>query len=317
VIFVLATARHIHTHSPVVAAIPRDVSLLSYEKALRARSLPHATYIFADLDRLGYWELELAADLYRLLTAAGCKVLNDPARVVQRAGLLIRLHAAGVNDFRAWRAEDGVLPDRFPVFLRTTAAHRGVISGLLPDLDAALNALDEAIADGYPMRDLLFVEYCAQANADGTFWKHAVFRIGDEMLPGPSVLDTNWVSKNGIAGLATDEDMAFERDIVRDAKLAEALRPIFDEAGIAYGRADFAVVDGRITVYEINTNPNISLSASHRSPIRAETLSIVRDRYLAALLQLRPAAQNRRAIPVRSSRFDRSFGYLRRRLRTP
>ena len=35
------------------------------------------------------------------------------------------------------------------------------------------------------------------------------------------------------------------------------MRKIFDLASIEYGRADCGVVDGKIQVYEINTNPDI------------------------------------------------------------
>jgi hypothetical protein len=33
--------------------------------------------------------------------------------------------------------------------------------------------------------------------------------------------------------------------------------PIFDQAAIAYGRIDYTIVDGRIQIFEINTNPTI------------------------------------------------------------
>lgn len=310
-IVVLATANHRYTHRGVERVLS-FVRVRAYEAVFRARSLPGATYVFTDLDRLSAWQLELAADLYRLLGRAGCRVLNDPARVLQRYALLHRLHSLGINRFRAWRPDEGALPDRFPVFLRTQAAHRGMHSGLLEDAEQASAALNEALDSGYPLANLMFIEYCAEPTDTGLFWKHAVYKIGDKLVPGPSVLDRSWIAKYGETGLASDAQLRFEQEVVREGRFVDRLRPAFEAAMIDYGRADFAIVEGGLAVYEINTNPLIGVSTAHRSPIRVETLALLRDSYLEALAQLDQERAGSRRIVLRSERFQPG---IRRRLR--
>jgi hypothetical protein len=121
----LTTASHAYTHRELSRAGRLDFRSLSYTRAFRASSLPRATYIFSDMDRLGFWELELASRLYRVLKAAGLRVLNDPGRVRQRLSLLRELKQKGINRFDAWQADDSSRSARYPVFLRTQSAHRG------------------------------------------------------------------------------------------------------------------------------------------------------------------------------------------------
>ena len=72
----------------------------------------------------------------------------------------------------------------------------------------------------------------------------------------------DWVVKDGFSRDDLDAHpeklrlIDAERDFVMDNLHAEALRKVFSIARIQYGRADFALVNGRIQVYEINTNPN-------------------------------------------------------------
>src|SRR5687768_18301081 len=79
--------------------------ILYYDEVFAKRRLPAATYVFTDLDRLSYWDLELAGHLYVRLKAEGLKVLNNPARVKQRYALLRALHQAGINDFNVYRLD--------------------------------------------------------------------------------------------------------------------------------------------------------------------------------------------------------------------
>lgn len=94
----------------------------SYWNVFHRPYVPHATYIFVDFCRLGPWELELAARLYRLLHTAGLTVLNDPALFKNRYTLLKSLRKEKINSFNVWAPALGEEPERFPVFLRTQAA---------------------------------------------------------------------------------------------------------------------------------------------------------------------------------------------------
>ena len=150
-IIYVCTASHANTHRAVAKALP-NFRLLSYPRLFLRPSLPRATYIFADFDRLTFWQLELAAGAHRALVDGGCRVLNSPAESLQRLALLRRLYRDGLNSFDAWPATEAYDVDRFPVFLRTGSGHRGNLTELLADADALAAAIKAAVHDGYPLQ---------------------------------------------------------------------------------------------------------------------------------------------------------------------
>src|SRR5438105_46515 len=89
----LTTPGYAKTHQALAAPdIGIDVQVMDYRQLLDAKTLPRATYVFTDLDRLPLYGLQLAAQSYRTMRQGGLTVLNDPARVLSRYGLLRRLH---------------------------------------------------------------------------------------------------------------------------------------------------------------------------------------------------------------------------------
>ena len=118
------------------------VSVLSYARLFRRRTLPPARYVFTDFDRLNFWELQLAAVVYNHIAAAGWQPLNNPARVRQRHALLRRLYELGDNQFGVYRVETAEMPERYPVFLRNECAHQGPLTGLIADRDELLRAIE-------------------------------------------------------------------------------------------------------------------------------------------------------------------------------
>jgi hypothetical protein len=232
------------------------------------------------------WQLELAAHAWRQLAAAGCRVLNDPARVLQRLPLLRALHNAGLNSFRAWSAHDAAAVDRFPVFVRTMAGHRGNLTDLLPDRAMLEEALARLVAEGYPMSDLMVAEYRAAPVRQGLFRKMAACNIGGCIVPVASVHEAHWTAKEGQDGIAGVEGYAEDLALMRANPHAATLRRAFEIARIDYGRADYGVVDGRAEVYEINTNPMIHPPKGHAFADRAEALRLTHEGYRTALAAL-------------------------------
>lgn len=285
-ITLLTSPAHDYTHDPLKRGSVRGFRSLSYNRAFRARTLAHGTYIFSDLDRLGFWELELASRLYRVLERAGCRVLNDPARVRQRLSLLRELQHRGINRFGAWQADESARPWRYPVFLRTQSAHRGTLSELLNDAAELDEAIAAALARGVPMRELIVVEYCAQPVREGLFRKLAAFRVGDRMVCTLCVHESHWAAKYGELGVADQALYDDEYDIVASNRYGDALRPAFEAAGIEYGRADFALVDGLPQVYEINSNPMLHRAEDHPFPIRLKTDALFFTRLEEAFVAL-------------------------------
>ena len=281
-IIVITTASHGYTLKTLTEFSP-NVRQASYPVIFRRRRLPRATYVFTDFDRLGVWQQELAAHLYRALRDAGCRVLNDPARAILRLPLIRRLYAEGINSFNAWPAEELSSVDRFPVFLRTRSAHRGVLTELVADLEGLERNCQRLVAAGYPLADLMVVEFRAEPIHGDVFRKLSVYRIGDGLAPCAGVHDRHWMAKSGqnCAGEAAYEE---ELATVRANSFAEPARRVFDVAGIDYGRVDFGIVNGRPEFYEINTNPMITIGPSRvRNDARGESVQFARDALLDAV----------------------------------
>jgi hypothetical protein len=281
----LTTRAHDYTHRSLEANGRVRIERMDYGRFLTRRRIPRATYVFTDLDRLNFWELELAARVYRLLAQAGLKVLNDPASVRQRFSLLRRLRELGLNRFDAWRVDDVARPrpEHYPVFLRTASAHRGNLTDLLgtrQELDAAIA---DALAQGIPQSELIVIQYCAQPARPGVFRKMAIFRVGDRMVPALSVHESHWTAKYGEQGIAGAELYDEELTFTRENRWGEPLRAAFEAACIEYGRADFSLVDGQPQVYEINSNPNHKVMQDHPFAARCESARVCAERLVEAL----------------------------------
>ncbi len=229
----------------------------SYDWLFAQRGLRASMCIFTDFDRLRHFELVAAASAFRQLRAAGIRALNDPARCAQRAELLFRLHKAGVNGFSAYAASQDPRPARFPVFLKCETDHAQAFDELIPD-QAALDAKLEAVrASGYPLRDMLVIEFANRELRAGVYERFTIYRIGDRMVPANRVMQDGPFVKYGTQGLATDAEHTAIAEEIFENPYAERLRPAFEIAGIEYGRADFGFDGERLSVFEINTNPHI------------------------------------------------------------
>ncbi len=255
----------------------------SYDRLFRSRSLPAATWIFTDMDRLSFWELELAAHAYGELQSHGLRVLNDPARVASRFSLLKRLNSSGLNRFNVWRPDEAASISQWPVFLRTESAHRGPLTDLIGTVQELRAELAKALDAGYPERDLMIVEYHAEPLREGLFRKQAIFRVGDRMVTTLAVHDTGWMAKRGKLGVAGESLYREELEYMSSNPHAEKLKLAFELGRIEYGRADYAIVGGEPQVYEINTNPNIGRVLSHPDPSRVKSSAIWERNFVEAL----------------------------------
>lgn len=256
------------------------IRLNHYERLFGSWSVPRATYIFSDIERLAPWELRLAADLYRALSDAGLRCLNDPARAMSRLELLQALHAEGVNPFTAMRADERPRPARFPVFTRHEDDHLRASPELYHDqqgLDCALAGLRDS---GTPLRGLLVIEHCAAPYSDELWAKWGSWRIADGVFVDHLLVEDNWLVKTGEH---SEKAKADERDAFLTDRYSTRLRRAFEIGGIDFGRADHADVDGKTVVYEINTNPFVVRLGRGGDPLSLETRIKIRTRIAEAL----------------------------------
>lgn len=269
-----------------------------FEEFFLATTVPVATYVFCDIDRLAPWETRIAAERYRSLKQAGMRCLNDPARVMTRFELLRKLYRSKFNPFNVYPAALNPKPKRFPVFVRSEAEHQRVEDALLTDQAALDRKLRSLRMRGIALRDMMVVEYAAEPIAPGVWRRMGTFRIGDALTVDASTIENRWRVANGTKGLATDAMLAYEAEEVRSNRLAEAVGPAFVRAGIEWGRADHATYEGREIVYEINTNPTIHPIAGQTKPLREETLTFSRARMAEQLRAIDTAATGTLDLPL-------------------
>ncbi|MET3960900.1 hypothetical protein ABIE44_000834 [Marmoricola sp. OAE513] len=218
-------------------------------------------HVLTDFERLLPPERAFVRRLHRRLQGAGRRVIGDPGRWLGRHALLERLHAEGINDFRAYTVDELGPHVRFPVFLRWANAHDGSLGE--PVLDQTeLEARLARIARDHHRRwrwirdQLLVVEKVDARSPDGLFRKYSIARIGSEFVPRHVEVSGNWVTK--YPSVVTPATVAEEEAFLAEPQDLDLVRRVFDLAGIEFGRIDWGYADGRAQIWEINTNPMLA-----------------------------------------------------------
>jgi len=228
----------------------------TYETLFALKRAPIGNYIFTDIDRLTPFEIDAAGEIVKGLRKVDptVRIANEPNRVLGRYALLRRLHEAGLNSFNVWRLDEERMPTNYPVFIRREQDALGAESPLLRNADEFRAEISRLYAVGKGMAGRIAVQFCDSGDATGTYRKYGAFCFGGLVVPQHLVVADQWMVKRGMAAL-TPELIAEEERYVFDNPHAEHLRTVFALAGIDFGRADYCVADGRVEVFEINTNP--------------------------------------------------------------
>lgn len=278
-ILFITTSEHSYTLDGYLKSPHRRAAarVISYDSLSRRRLITAATVIFTDLERLRHHELEFAGRMFQQLAAAGMRTLNDPGRVAQRAELLYRLHAAGINRFRAWPAALDPRPTRFPVFFKCAAGHDQHVDSLLGDQDALERELARLRATSFPLTHMLVIEFANEALRPGVWRRHAMYRIASTLVPAAVVTESSPFVKSGTKHLANEAENAASVAEIAENPYARPLEHAFDLAGIDFGRADFGFDGGSPAIYEINTNPSIPRRAGSAHPgLAAATMELTK-----------------------------------------
>jgi hypothetical protein len=263
----------------------RRVGTVCYEDLAFGPALDPGTYVFTDLERLSPTELELATTAWRQLATRpdAYRLLNDPGKVLRRFELLRALHAAGINRFTAHALSEGNAV-RYPAFVRRASDHDGALSPIVnsrAELDAAVADL---VAGGAPREDLIVTEYCDTRDAAGVFRKYSAFRAGDRIIARHLFHSDKWMLKKAdlLGPERVDEELAYLRDNPHE----EQLRKVFDLARVDYGRVDYALLDGQVQVWEINTNPTILVVPGRVAPDRLLAQGLFAQAFADALTSI-------------------------------
>ena len=220
--------------------------------------------------------------------AQGNRLVNHPTRTLGRYELLRMLHDTGRNRFTIHRPTDDLSAVRYPVFLRNELDHEGRTSELLPDADTLAAALSAPAAADTASHRTLVVEFVDTADPAGVYRKYAAFAVGGTVLARHLMCSTDWQVKE--ADLHDAELLREELEYVESNPHDAELRQVFALARVDYGRIDYSYdADGRMQVWEINTNPTIVMPTYDQRRPRAP----VRDLFAARLAPCWPELDRR------------------------
>ena len=290
-IFYICHRKHAYTQAVILLYHRKDLQaffrLIPYEDAHLLGDVSAGTVIWTDMDRLSADEVDDAAGISARLCAERPDIvqLNHPKESLQRFELLEKLYFEGINGFRVFRPDS--LPDaiRYPVFVRDEEGATYKSPMLLDDrdeLDRELAALPRS-----KMVRPMVVEFGTKPGADGRYRKYAAYRIGNGCYAQHCTSQKEWFVKYSYEEMS-EADRQEQLSYVQDNPHWADLLPVFELAGISYGRIDYTMVDGKVQVFEINTNPTILSSP----PDEPDELSSMRyaDMHFDALRALPHAA---------------------------
>ena len=288
-IIFLHQGNHAYTHKSLIGEPGLgEIQCRNYTWLLSKKKLPKATYIFTDRERMDLWELRVYGALFQHLQKAGVgyRAINDPARMLNRRSLLRALNTERINDFNAYSVTEKLKPTRFPVFLRREHDHGQPLTDLLYTEQELEQALANMRHNGEPDDGVLIIEYCAEPVTETLFRKLSAYQIGDQTLFYNCVHENNWLVKSGTINSASETLYQEEQTMICNNAFADVISKAFGIANIDYGRVDFGLVNGKVQIYEINTNPSTKPPGSHPNAIREKNQFLGWEKYCNALSAL-------------------------------
>ena len=260
----LATKRGIKAvtkHLGYRPALNKRVRAITYEGVLQRSEWPRGVYLFTDAERMTTAQKGYAAWLHDRMSDRpdAFKLLNHPTKHVARYKLLKQLCSEGRNGFDVHRANGLGTHVRYPLFLRYEDRHIGSLTPLLHTPLQTDEWLARLAAMGEDLDRVIAVEFIDTADHENLYRKYGAFRVGDKIVPRHMFASTHWevkIDTNNRSAFRRREEYAYLRENPHQEQVMQA----FESAGLQYGRIDYAMKDGRIQVWEVNDNPQISSS---------------------------------------------------------
>jgi len=293
----------------------RRVRTISYESLRHRPGLPGGAYLFTNLEVLDPRLFERAGMVASAIRehSPNSPILNDPRSVKRRFELIRTLHREGINSFTAYRADEGRVPSRWPVFLRGEQDHYGGEPALLPDAAALADALAAARDAGRDLSRRLIVEFVDTRGSDDLYRKYAAFRIGSAIYPRHVFFGKQWMVKMP-AKDPTPEQVEEEALYAAGCPHRDQIMRAFDLAGLQFGRIDYGVRGDGIEVWEINSNPTIVARRVKPGDSRWEYTQIQIGQVADALMEVArtgagmPRIPSRALLPIRPRNWRRLAG---------
>lgn len=265
----ITTSKHTYTiqtfldeWAPEIAGF---IKIMTYDELIHQTTFQKGAYFFTDIERLPTHVRLLSDHIWQKMAECNSmQLFNRPETSMRRYELLTTLYAKSKNKFQIRRLNDDFSNLKYPVFLRGENDHTGNISAILYNKSELKKALKIAIDKGKRVNELIVVEYLDVSDSEGNFIKYSAFIFGNKIVPRHIAYSKEWMVKyqSYIDQKIIEAEIAFMTDNPHE----QELREIFKLAGIDYGRIDYSLLNGKVQVWEINTNPMIIRSMSDYLP---------------------------------------------------
>ena len=303
IVFV-TTASHDYTLRSMLEShrtvLDGGVIILAYSEFLSWPKLPKGNYILTDLDRLNAATLNQVAQRCDAQDAAdsGMLRLNHPRCAMNRWQLSQALFEQGISQQQVRRADQSSQGLRYPVFIRSEIGHEGALTELLHTPAQLSVAIETLVATpGLTAETLWVIEFRDVRNADGWYEKYSVFRVADTYFAHDYTVNHHWVNKGEADSEHSEQWVAADLAYRQSNPHVDLVRPVFELAGIEYGRIDYAFENDKLVVFEINMNPMISTPETER-PIWRASVEDLWQEYVQALRKLGLGAEQPYYLPV-------------------
>ena len=179
--------------------------------------------------------------------------------------------------------------------------HHGPITPLLHSEHALHEAIDGLANQGIARDDKLIVEFEDVSDGRGLYHKYGAIRVGLSIVPLELDFSRSWVVKD-MDDILDDFGLAAEEtDYVRNNPHRAEIDAVFDVARIDFGRIDYAVKDGRLVTFEINTAPSLVTAVDGHGAVFAESFGLAMRQLVDAIRAIdvpAPASQWARIGPL-------------------
>ena len=151
-----------------------------------------------------------------------------------------------------------------------------------------------------PLRVRRRYELLRRLHAAGLYHKYGAMRVGPAIVALELDFSRSWVAKDTEDALADADFAAREVDYIQRNPHAADVEAIVDLARIGFGRIDYAIKNGRLVTFEINTAPHLVPAMDGYGAAFAQGFDLAMQRLVAVIRNLddRPA-------PVRLARVGR------------
>lgn len=243
-------------------------TFLPIEKFVRSEYLLPGVYILTDYDLLSIKQIELLNLIYKELKKlpSHYKLLNAPFTSLNRIELLNKLYHHKVNEFRCFSSNQMPNNIHFPVFARKGKNHFGIMKDLIYSDDDLKKIIESVLSKGYQGNEILITEFVDTSDENQIYRKYSAFLVDEVIIPRHIFFSKKWMIKG--AKLSESFMINEELEYLRTNPHQDELKKIFSLGGINYGRIDYSISNGKIVVWEINSNPMIASSSSLKKPQR-------------------------------------------------